>query len=542
MSALRRRHVTAADWLGSGPPELPLPTFTGDDEPYPQREEPPEPIALPRRPRVVRAAPPDAGNIDRLPPHDLDAERAVLGSILIDQTVIAEVMERLSPSDFYRQAHATIYSAMLRLYEKGKPADVVLLSGELNGQLEEAGGAAYLSGLVASTPSSVMAEQYAEVVARKAVMRGLIGAAGKIAAIGYEDGSDVAASIDRAEAELLAVGQRRSAGTPVASGMTLEEFVAASASGCSWLLPGCVPDQGITVFAGEPRTFKTWAALQLLLAIAAGEAFIGIAPTRSGGVLYVSEEGARSKLSERLDGLASIMRPLAGSVRIMHRLGTTLAAGDDWERVRATVAAGRPVLVVFDTLAALMVGDENSVRDMHDALRHIQRLIADFGVTVILLHHVNKNGDGRPGKRLRGSSVLWGAVDCIWTFTRDTLNELPQNAGTILVEPKDGDLERIRFTWDPETFLLGRDYPPHPTLEGIAGMAAVLEERGDRVTADALQAEFAGVGRSWFRELLASAVERGLLARLGSGRSTTYRVARRADERPDESLFGEGDE
>jgi hypothetical protein len=326
------------------------------------------------------------------------------------------------------------------------------------------------------------------------------------------------------------------------SGMTLEDFIAAGASGCSWHLPGRIPDAGITLFAGEPRTFKTWAALQLLLAIAAGEPFMGTEPARSGRVLYVAEEGARAKLAERLGRLAGSLQPPAGSVRIMHRLGTTLAAGEGWDRVRATVAAERPVLVVLDTLAALMVGDENSVRDMHDALRHIQALIAEYGVTVILLHHINKNGDGRPGKRLRGSSALWGAVDCIWTFTRDTANGLPQNAGTILVEPKDGDLERIRFAWDAETFLLGQDAAPRCTLEGIAEMAAVLEERGERVTADALQAEFAGVGRSWFRESLARAVAAGLLTRSGATRSLVYRSAERPDERPDESLFGEVDE
>jgi hypothetical protein len=326
------------------------------------------------------------------------------------------------------------------------------------------------------------------------------------------------------------------------AGMTLEDFIAAGASGCSWHLPGRIPDQAITLFAGEPRTFKTWAALQLLLAIAAGEPFMGTEPARSGRVLYVAEEGSRAKIAERLGRLAASLRPPTGSVRIMHRLGTTLAAGEGWDRVRATVAAERPVLIVLDTLAALMVGDENSVRDMHDALRHIQALIAEYAVTVVLLHHVNKNGDGRPGKRLRGSSALWGAVDCIWTFTRDTANGLPQNAGTILVEPKDGDLERIRFAWDPETFLLGQDAAPRCTLEGIAEMAAVLEERGDRVTADALQAEFAGVGRSWFRERLACAVAAGLLTRFGATRSLVYRSAESPDERPDESLFGGPDE
>jgi hypothetical protein len=325
-----------------------------------------------------------------------------------------------------------------------------------------------------------------------------------------------------------------------ASGMTLEEFVAA-ASGSSWFLPGRIPDQGITLFAGEPRTFKTWAALQFLICVAAGGSFLGTGSAISGRVLYVTEEGAQAKLAERLVRLATNLQPPVGSVRIMHRTGVQFTTGEGWDRVRATVAIDRPALVVFDTLAAIMVGDENSVRDMHDALRHIQRLIADFGVTVVLLHHLNKNGEGRPGKRLRGSSALWAAVDCIWSFSRDSLNGLPQNGGTILVEPKDGDIERIRFTWNPETFLLSRDSAPRCTPEAIAEMAAVLEERGERITAAALQAEFVGVGRTWFHDQLAKAVKADKLRPDGTGRNVVYR-ALRPDERPDKEVLGGADQ
>jgi replicative DNA helicase len=148
---------------------------------------------------------------DRLPPQNLDAEQAVLGSILIDRDAIIEVADFLTPDDFYRQAHSRIFAAMLGLSERGEPIDIVTVAEALerSGELEAVGGAGYLSQLGNDTPTAVHVEQYGHIVERKALLRRLIGSAGRIAAIGYEDGQDVQESIDRAEAELFAVSQRR---------------------------------------------------------------------------------------------------------------------------------------------------------------------------------------------------------------------------------------------------------------------------------------------------------------------------------------------
>ncbi len=150
--------------------------------------------------------------IDRLPPQSLDAEQAVLGSILIDRDAIIEIADFLHPEDFYRQAHGRIFAAMLELFEHREPIDVVTVAEALEraGELEAVGGASYLSPLGNDTPTAVHVAQYGRIVERKAVLRRLIEAAGKIAAIGYEDGADIQESIDRAEAELFAVSQHRS--------------------------------------------------------------------------------------------------------------------------------------------------------------------------------------------------------------------------------------------------------------------------------------------------------------------------------------------
>ncbi len=147
----------------------------------------------------------------QLPPQSSEAEESVLGAILIDGDAITEVSETLKASDFYKPANSKVYAAVLSLYEQRQPIDILTVSEELErrGQIEEIGGRAALADLCDRTPTAVHAKQYAKIVERKAVLRGLISAAGRIASIGYEDPADAIEAIDRAESELFAISERR---------------------------------------------------------------------------------------------------------------------------------------------------------------------------------------------------------------------------------------------------------------------------------------------------------------------------------------------
>ncbi|MCY7419688.1 MAG: replicative DNA helicase [Chloroflexi bacterium] len=150
-------------------------------------------------------------SIDRLPPQSIEAERSVLGALLIDRDAVIEVAEVLRADDFYRSDHGAIYAAIIALYERREPVDLVTVSEALerDDELERVGGSAYLTSLINLTPTAVNAVYYARIVERKAVLRNLIGAAGRIAGIGYDDSADLDGSIDRAEQALFAVSQKR---------------------------------------------------------------------------------------------------------------------------------------------------------------------------------------------------------------------------------------------------------------------------------------------------------------------------------------------
>jgi replicative DNA helicase len=142
---------------------------------------------------------------DKLPPHDIEAEEAVLGSLLVDSEAINKIATVVAPEDFYREKNLWVYQVCCDLYERNEPIDQVTVAHELSraARLEAVGGAAYLSHLVSNVATSVHIEHYAQIVHRLSVMRRLISAASQIESIGYGAGPDVDDAISKAEDVLV---------------------------------------------------------------------------------------------------------------------------------------------------------------------------------------------------------------------------------------------------------------------------------------------------------------------------------------------------
>jgi replicative DNA helicase len=154
-------------------------------------------------------------DLDRMPPQDIAAEQCVLGGMLLSKDAIADVVEVIKPTDFYRPAHQTVYDAILDLYGKGEPADPVTIAAELtrSGTLERVGGAPYLHTLISLVPIAANAGYYAEIVRERAILRRLVEAGTKVVQLGYGAaggmGGDVDDVVDRAQAAVYEVVERR---------------------------------------------------------------------------------------------------------------------------------------------------------------------------------------------------------------------------------------------------------------------------------------------------------------------------------------------
>jgi len=146
----------------------------------------------------------------KIPPQNLDAEKSLLGAVLIDEETLADVSEHASAKDFYDKRHAAIYAAMIRLYERHKPVDLLTLTDELTkkDELDMIGGSAYLTELTNYVPTAAHAEAYAEMVAQKAIRRRLIRASAEIGELGYAEDADVQELLQKAEQELFSVSDQ----------------------------------------------------------------------------------------------------------------------------------------------------------------------------------------------------------------------------------------------------------------------------------------------------------------------------------------------
>ena len=318
-------------------------------------------------------------SIDKLAPQAVDAEQSVLGSILIDADAILKVADFLRPIDFYRQQHSDIYEAMLGLHGQREPIDLVTLADELarRERLDAIGGPSYLATLVNLVPTAVHVEHYGRIVERKSVLRNLIAAAGRIAAVGYEEANDAEVAIDRAESILFEISQRRTNGgfdslaTLLGQAYDRLEYlhdhrgqilgIPSGLSGLDALLGGFQPSDLIIV-AARPSVGKTSLALNIAQHASVREAK---------KVALFSLEMSKEQLSLRLLSAETGINP--------RPLQTGFMEETDWSKI-ATVMndmAGAPMWI--DDSPALSIMELRTKARRLEAEQHgLDLLIVDY--------------------------------------------------------------------------------------------------------------------------------------------------------------------
>ena len=150
-------------------------------------------------------------DVTRIPPHSVESEQSILGSILLDKDAIITVSETIRPSDFYKEAHKIIYECMLKLSNKNEPIDLITLTEELKkqGHLDEVGGISYITSLSTIVPTTSNVKYYADIVKEKSVLRQLIKASNDIINLGYENSVKVEEVLERAEKRIFDISQEK---------------------------------------------------------------------------------------------------------------------------------------------------------------------------------------------------------------------------------------------------------------------------------------------------------------------------------------------
>ncbi len=314
----------------------------------------------------------------RVPPHNLEAEESLLGAMMLSREAITAAVEaRLEPSDFYKPAHGTIFEAAYGLHSRGEPVDPVTVAEELRraSQLEQLGGRQTLVRIQASTPASANASHYAQIVGELSMLRRLIETAGGIQEMAYAAEDAVDETLDRAEAAIFEVAERRVADTLMPLYPALEETmnqlealyghqgdIVGTATGfrdLDALLLGMQPST-LTIIAARPGQGKT----SLALGMAQHVALVGRKP-----VLFFSMEMGYLELTKRL---------LAAEARVQSRkLQTGKLSEHEWPRVNQAI--GRLAEAPFFI-------DDNphcTVMEMRAKARRVKARYGDLGLIVV---------------------------------------------------------------------------------------------------------------------------------------------------------------
>jgi replicative DNA helicase len=432
----------------------------------------------------------------RVPPHDLDAERAVIGAMLVSETAVAAVAERLDARDFYSEVHRIIYGAMMRLYSRGDPIDQLTLTNELRSvnEFERVGGRPYVFQIVESVPTAANAGRYAEIVRGKALLRAVIDVGSRITEDAFREPENVSEALDSAEQLIYGV-----------SNQTLREHLAPVselAPGALEMIQRLYEQEGevtgvetgfedldrlttgfhksdLVILAARPAMGKTAMALNAIWH-AAGENKMPVA--------IFSLEMSKEQLVQRLisqttripaqalrsgnvkaEDWPKLVRGVAEVSRAPIWIDDT--AGVTLMEIRAKVrrlssqlksAGETPLsLVVVDYLQLMIGGDarnrqENRQQEIAEISRGLKVLARDLDVPVLAIAQLSRAVESRHDKRpmlsdLRDSGAIEQDADMVMFLYRDEYYNPDSDdkgiAEVIIGKHRNGPTGKVQLAW-----------------------------------------------------------------------------------------------
>src|SRR5918994_416081 len=377
----------------------------------------------------------------RVPPHDLDAERAVIGAMLVSETAVAAVAERLAAEDFYSEVHRIIYGAMMRLYSRGEPIDQLTLTNELRSvnEFERIGGRPYVFQIVESVPTAANAGRYADIVRGKALLRAIIDVGSRITEDAFREPEDVTEALDRLttgfhKSDLIILAARPAMGK---TALSLNAI---------WHAAG-EKKMPVAIFSLE------MSKEQLVQRLISQTTRISAQALRSGNV--------------RAEDWPKLVRGVAEVSRAPIWIDDT--AGGKLFEIRAkvrspahhlNVAGEMPLSLVVVDYLQLMVGQGNRAENRQQEIAEISRglkvLARDLDVPVLAIAQLSRAVEQRHDKRpllsdLRDSGALEQDADMVMFLYRDEYYNPDSDdkgvAEVIVGKHRNGPTGKVQLAW-----------------------------------------------------------------------------------------------
>ncbi|QIL45985.1 replicative DNA helicase [Vagococcus coleopterorum] len=392
---------------------------------------------------------------DRVPPQNIEAEQAVLGSVLLDSESLVEAMEYIQAKDFYKRSHQTIFDAMIKLNDSSEAIDVITLKDRLESLnlLEDIGGLAYLSELAMIVPTAANVVHYAKIVEQKSLLRNLIHVATDIVTTGFEQGEEVGTILDEAERRILEVSEKRNRSGFLAISDVLnntfaeidrlsqqDEEITGLPTGYHALdkmTAGLQPEE-LIILAARPAVGKTAFALNIAQNIGT--------KTDQAVAIFSLEMGASSLVNRMLcaEGTIEASHLRTGQLtedewqNLIMAMGSLSKANifiDDTPGIKITEIRakcrklaqerGDLGLILIDYLQLIEgTGKENRQQEVSDISRQLKKLAKELKVPVIALSQLSRGVEQRQDKRpvlsdIRESGSIEQDADIVAFLYRD---------------------------------------------------------------------------------------------------------------------------
>lgn len=395
----------------------------------------------------------------RIPPHDEQAEASILGAILIDREAISDIVDFLRPEYFYKDVHSYVYSAMLSLFEKHEPIDIVTVTAELKkmGKYKDVGGSAFLTELTNTVSTSANTEHYGKIITDHFVKRKLIAVSGQITDAAFDERKEVKEILDDAESEVLAIAQHRSNHDfmPIKDALAesferLDELhkrgstmrgVPTGFADLDFKLAG-LQDANLIILAARPGTGKTAFALNIAQ---------NIAVRQKTTVGFFSLEMSKEELVDRLlvsQADVDAWRLKTGKLneedfaRLSQAMGELAEAPlyiDDTPglnifemrtKARRLVASQKLKLIIVDYLQLADAGSkryESRVQEVSAISQSLKNLARELKIPVLALSQLSRAVETRGGKApqlsdLRESGAIEQDADVVMFLYREDQN------------------------------------------------------------------------------------------------------------------------
>lgn len=428
--------------------------------------------------------------IDKIPPQSIEAEIAVLGSMLIDKEAIGTAVELLNGSYFYKDAHRKIYNSLVKLYDKGSPVDIVTFTQELRNSdmLDAAGGPSYIASIASSIPTSANIEHYARIVREKAILRSLISTATQIVSQSYDQSASVDMLLDKAERMIFEIsadkieGKFSSIKDIIKSSIETidnlyqrKENITGIATGFHDfdVLTAGLQKSDLVIMAGRPSMGKS----ALVSCIAEHVGVIEKVP-----LAFFSLEMSKSQLVQRM---------LCSHARVdAHKVRTGFLSQSDWPRL--VNAAGKlsesPIyiddtpsisalelrakarrlkaqfdigLIVVDYLQLMQgsSGVENRQQEISDISRSLKALARELNIPIIAVSQLSRAVEQRADRRpqlsdLRESGAIEQDADLVVLLLREEYyNPTDENKGiaeAIVAKQRNGPVGTLKLAFISE--------------------------------------------------------------------------------------------